>query len=171
VISELPTISNIPIFPCKKQTQEVLLTDCGVSRLLISDWKQCQISKATHAQTQKWGASRNRCCRGKAIGFTYSECVSVALVIQHAKPMRRVMLTSVACLAVPYLTDGTFVQELLNKKMCIFIFSTTFVWNNSHSKNKCTRHYHKCTPIFMERAPYFCQILNSLEIFSKNPRT
>jgi hypothetical protein len=27
---------------------------------------------------------RNHCCSGKAIIITYSECVSVALVIQHA---------------------------------------------------------------------------------------
>jgi hypothetical protein len=38
----------------------------------------------------------------KAISITYSECVSVALVIQHAKRMRRIILSSVACLAVPY---------------------------------------------------------------------
>jgi hypothetical protein len=36
--------------------------------------------------------SRNHCCRGKAISITYSECVSVALVIQHARRMRRIIL-------------------------------------------------------------------------------
>jgi hypothetical protein len=36
--------------------------------------------------------SCNRCCRGKAIITTYSECASVALVTQHAKRMRRVIL-------------------------------------------------------------------------------
>jgi hypothetical protein len=44
--------------------------------------------------------SRNRCCRRKARSTTYSECVSVALVIQHAKRMRRIILPSVACLAL-----------------------------------------------------------------------
>ena len=33
--------------------------------------------------------SRNHCCRGKAISITQSKCVSVALVIQHAKCTRR----------------------------------------------------------------------------------
>jgi len=28
--------------------------------------------------------SRNRCCHGKAINVTYSECVSVILIIKHA---------------------------------------------------------------------------------------
>ena len=41
--------------------------------------------------------SCNNCCSGKAISMTYSECVSVALVIQHAKRMRCIILSSVAC--------------------------------------------------------------------------
>jgi hypothetical protein len=47
-------------------------------------------------------SSANHCCSGKAISISYPECVSVALVIQHAKRMRRVILSSVACLVVPY---------------------------------------------------------------------
>jgi hypothetical protein len=46
--------------------------------------------------------SPNHCCIGKAISITYSKCVSVALVIQHAKRMRHIILSSVACPAVPY---------------------------------------------------------------------
>jgi hypothetical protein len=44
----------------------------------------------------------NRGHRGKAIRITYSECVSVALFTQHAKRMCHLILSSVACLAVPY---------------------------------------------------------------------
>jgi hypothetical protein len=40
--------------------------------------------------------SRNHCCRGKEISITYSECVSVPIVTQHAKRMRRIILSSVA---------------------------------------------------------------------------
>jgi hypothetical protein len=40
--------------------------------------------------------SRDHCCRDKAISIAYSEYVSVALVIQHAKRMRRIILPSVA---------------------------------------------------------------------------
>jgi hypothetical protein len=36
--------------------------------------------------------------------ITYSKHVSVALVIQHANRMRRIILSSVACLALPYLS-------------------------------------------------------------------
>jgi hypothetical protein len=44
--------------------------------------------------------SRNHFCRGKAIRITYSECVFVALVIQHAQRMRPAVLSSVACLVL-----------------------------------------------------------------------
>jgi hypothetical protein len=56
----------------------------------------------------------------------YSECVSVALVIQHIKRMRRTVLSSAVCLALPYflyyLINGTiFGKKLLNIK-CVFLF-------------------------------------------------
>jgi len=39
---------------------------------------------------------------GKAISFTHSECVSVAIVVRRSKRMRRMILPSVFCLAVPH---------------------------------------------------------------------
>jgi hypothetical protein len=48
------------------------------------------------------GRSRKLCCGGKAISITYSECVSVASFVQHAKRMRRIILSSVACPAVQH---------------------------------------------------------------------
>jgi hypothetical protein len=55
-----------------------------------------------HTQTQQplyvrrniQARSCDHCYRGKAITITYSECESVALVIQHAKRMRRIILSS-----------------------------------------------------------------------------
>jgi hypothetical protein len=41
--------------------------------------------------------SRNHCCLGKAISITYSECVCVDLLIQHAKLMRHFVFSSVPC--------------------------------------------------------------------------
>jgi hypothetical protein len=38
----------------------------------------------------------------KQICIIYSECVSVVLVIQHAKCMRRILLQSVISTALPY---------------------------------------------------------------------
>jgi len=44
--------------------------------------------------------SHNQCCRWKAESITYSDCESLAFVIQHAKRMRRVILSSEASLAL-----------------------------------------------------------------------
>jgi prepilin signal peptidase PulO-like enzyme (type II secretory pathway) len=48
--------------------------------------------------------SCNHCGHGEKIIITYSEFVSVALGIECAKCMRSIILSSVACLALPYLT-------------------------------------------------------------------
>jgi hypothetical protein len=67
----------------------------------------------------------------QAIYINYSECMSIALVIQHAKRMRLVILSSVACLALPYFSKFSHKRNDFRKKvtayeMCILIFSTTF---------------------------------------------
>ena len=77
--------------------------------------------------------SRNHCCRGKATSITYSECVSIFFLIQYAKRMRRIMLSSVACLAVQYFSKLSLKlydfrgKKVTEREMCVLIFSTTFV--------------------------------------------
>jgi len=46
--------------------------------------------------------SFNHYWRGKAISITYSGCVSVALIIQRAKTIRSIIMSSVAWPAVQY---------------------------------------------------------------------
>jgi hypothetical protein len=43
-----------------------------------------------------------KCKRRKAVSITYSECVSVAVVIQHAMRMRHNILSSVVFSALQY---------------------------------------------------------------------
>jgi hypothetical protein len=95
--------------------------------------------------------SRNHCCRGKPICITHSECVSVALVIQHAQRMCNVVhvLSYVACLALPYFSTLSheghdFRKEVIEHKMYVLISFTTFVWHISHSRKNSARYY-KCT--------------------------
>ena len=58
--------------------------------------------------------------------------VSLALVIQHAKRMRRVTLSSLASLALPHFPTlshkrHSFRKNVIEYKTCVFVFSATFV--------------------------------------------
>ena len=43
----------------------------------------------------------NHCGSGKEVSITYSDCMSVALVLQHAKRLRRIVMPFVACVVPP----------------------------------------------------------------------
>ena len=66
--------------------------------------------------------SCNHCCSGKATIITYSECAFVALGIQHATLMRRVVLSSVACATLQYFSALSHKRhETAKKKMLLNI--------------------------------------------------
>ena len=83
--------------------------------------------------------SCNDCCSGQAISIPYSVCVFVVLGIQHAM---RIRMSSAACPAVQIFSTLSHKRQDLKKKntqnVC-FDFSTTFVWNISHSKKNWAR--------------------------------
>jgi len=72
-------------------------------------------------------------CRGKAIGISYSKRMFVALVIQHEGRMRSIILSTVACRALPYFFTLSNERDYFRKKNVIkyservLISSTAFV--------------------------------------------
>jgi len=90
------------------------------------------------------------------MSITYSEYVFVALVIQHAMGMRRIVLWSVACLPLQHSftlshththththihTHGTISgKKDIEHKKGDLISSTTFVWNTSNSNKNSARY-------------------------------
>jgi hypothetical protein len=65
----------------------------------------------------------------KAKSISYSECVSAALVIQHAKRMRRIILSSAACPALLYISTMSHIRhdfrgKVFEYKVCVLIFCT-----------------------------------------------
>jgi hypothetical protein len=82
---------------------------------------------------------QNHHCRGKAISITYYKCVSVASFILHAKRMCRIILSPMTSPAVPQFSTLShkvydFREKVIQHKICVLIFSTTFVWNIYHFK-------------------------------------
>jgi hypothetical protein len=94
--------------------------------------------------------------------------------------MRRILL-SVICLAPSYFshiiskTARFCERKVLDHKMCVLIFSTTFVRNISHSKNNSARYYYKCKNVFEWNIRYSCRILIKLgfsrQIFARYSNT
>jgi hypothetical protein len=63
-----------------------------------------------HVYMQNLGTSAKYCCCGKAIIITYSECVLVSSLIQLEKRVGRIVLSYVACPAVPYVSPLSLKQ-------------------------------------------------------------
>ena len=81
-----------------------------------------------------------------------------ALVIQRAKPTRRVTFPSVTCPALTYVSTLSHKRHdsrgsglgwgwgiYIEHKICVLFFCTTFVWKISCSKKNSVKYYHKCT--------------------------
>ena len=94
----------------------------------------------------------------------------VDLGIQHAMRMCRTMLSSVTFMPLPYFSTlfhkpKDFRERVTEHKMCVVMFSTTIIWNISHSKENSARCYNKCTQVFVQSTRYSWQILIKIDFF------
>jgi hypothetical protein len=81
------------------------------------------------------------------------------------------ILPPVACPALQNVPPAPHISHKRNDfrtkdtehKMCVLIFSTTLVWNISHSKKNSARYDQKCILVFMWSTGYSCQTVIKLE--------
>jgi hypothetical protein len=115
--------------------------------------------------------SCNNCCSRRAINVTYSDCVFVALVIQHAMRMRHIVICSLSgsiIFSPHYLTKGTiFKRKCYCIKIYVLIFSATFVWKNERDMIKMYIGLHVNYPLFLSD---FNETWIFLDRFSRNPK-
>jgi len=75
--------------------------------------------------------SCNHCCSEKLTSITYSECVFVALVTQHAKRMCRIVIRDLCGSTIFFhnisLTERFSTEKNIEHKMCVLIFFTPFI--------------------------------------------
>ena len=107
-------------------------------------------------------------------GFTVPVGV-LALVIRHAKRMRRIISSSVASLATLYFSTLShkrhdLQEQNIHHKMRILIFSTTFFRNISHSKRIWARYGQKRILVFMWSIRYSLSDFNETWISSTDFR-
>ena len=76
----------------------------------------------------------------------------LALGIQHAIRMRRSVKFGMSSFTIFFhivLLRARFSRKkIIERMMCVLIFSATFVWNVSHSKNNWAREDQKCVLVF-----------------------
>jgi hypothetical protein len=93
--------------------------------------------------------------------------MSIALVIQHVTRMRPIILSSVACLSVPYFFTPSHKRNVFRGEKLLLninvIFSTAFVWNIYHSKKNWTKYDHLMYIGPHVNNRYSCQIVIKLE--------
>jgi hypothetical protein len=94
-------------------------------------------------------------------------CARVTVIVQHAAH-RHIFICGLSGSYVFFdiiYKRHDLQKEATERDICVLIFSTTFIWNISHSKKNPARYFHKRRNVFMYSTPYFCRVLMKLECF------
>jgi len=80
-------------------------------------WQENVARRTMYEQCNIEVRSCNQFCNGKATNITHSECVFVALFIQHAIRTRHTILPSAACSAVQHFSTLSHKRHNLREKV------------------------------------------------------
>ena len=104
-------------------------------------------------------------------------CVCIlASVVQHTDCIsicKTLYCHLVACLLLLYLSTlankrhGFQERRKFEHKICVLIFSATFVWNISHSEKNWARYYQNCILVFMWCNRHFYRVWMDLELYRR----
>jgi hypothetical protein len=119
--------------------------------------------------------SCNHCCCGNALSITYSECVFLALITQHA--MSHIVICGLPALQYffPHIINGIiFKKKKLFNMKCVFRFSLqhlseTFLILRTTKRDMIKNVYFSSCKVPVTLA-IFERILNFLNTFSESPQ-
>jgi hypothetical protein len=134
IITQLDNIASVVQFLLylRSHSRTWTNTNTGSQQLKLSSLDRSQKERENRQCIYKRNVqarSLNHCCFEEAISIDNFECVLVASVIQHDIHLRRIVLSPVTCRGVPHFSTRFHKPQDFRErgKMCVLIFSTTFV--------------------------------------------